>query len=113
MPWTFDRYPASMRRLPPWVRHKAIEIANALLDEGMDEGGDPYRDREGEGMGDAPHRRDVAGTAIARMREARMIHEEVLVGPSALMGELMVPDRARGLVVFAHGSGSNRRSTRK
>jgi uncharacterized protein YdaT len=38
MPWTIDRYPVSMRRLPPWVRHKAIEIANALLDEGMDEG---------------------------------------------------------------------------
>ena len=38
MPWTVDRYPTSMRRLPPWVRHKAIDIANALLDEGMDEG---------------------------------------------------------------------------
>lgn len=38
MPWTVERYPASMRRLPPWVRNKAIEIANALLDEGMDEG---------------------------------------------------------------------------
>jgi uncharacterized protein YdaT len=38
MPWTIDRYPVSMRRLPPWVRNKAIEIANALLDEGMDEG---------------------------------------------------------------------------
>jgi len=38
MPWTVDRYPTSMRRLPPWVRYKAIEIANALLDEGMDEG---------------------------------------------------------------------------
>lgn len=38
MPWTVDRYPASMRRLPPLVRVKAIEIANALLAEGMDEG---------------------------------------------------------------------------
>jgi len=38
MPWTIDRYPASMRRLPPWVRDKAIKIANALLNEGMDEG---------------------------------------------------------------------------
>jgi uncharacterized protein YdaT len=38
MPWTEERYPVSMRRLPPRVRHKAIEIANALLDEGMDEG---------------------------------------------------------------------------
>jgi uncharacterized protein YdaT len=27
-----------MRRLPPIVRLKAIEIANALLEEGMDEG---------------------------------------------------------------------------
>lgn len=38
MPWTLDRYPVSMRRLPSWVRYKAIEIANALLDQGMDEG---------------------------------------------------------------------------
>ena len=38
MPWTDERYPASMRRLAPWVREKAIEIANALLDEGMNEG---------------------------------------------------------------------------
>jgi uncharacterized protein YdaT len=38
MPWTADRYPASMRHLPEIVRLKAIEIANALLDEGMDEG---------------------------------------------------------------------------
>jgi uncharacterized protein YdaT len=27
-----------MKRLPPLVREKAIEIANALLDGGMDEG---------------------------------------------------------------------------
>jgi len=38
MPWTADRYPVSMKHLSPWVRDKAIEIANALLDEGMDEG---------------------------------------------------------------------------
>jgi uncharacterized protein YdaT len=39
MPWTDERFPASMRRLEPWVREKAIAIANALLlDEGMDEG---------------------------------------------------------------------------
>lgn len=38
MPWTQERYPVSMRRLPQAVRAKAIEIANALLDEGMDEG---------------------------------------------------------------------------
>jgi len=27
-----------MRNLPPLVREKAIDIANALLDEGMEEG---------------------------------------------------------------------------
>lgn len=38
MPWTVDRYPVSMRHLPSWIRLEAIEIANALLAEGMDEG---------------------------------------------------------------------------
>jgi uncharacterized protein YdaT len=39
MPWSPDDYPASMKHLPPLVREKAIEIANALLgDEGMEEG---------------------------------------------------------------------------
>jgi hypothetical protein len=38
MPWNELRYPASMRHPAPEVRAKAIEIANALLDEGMDEG---------------------------------------------------------------------------
>jgi uncharacterized protein YdaT len=38
MPWTSERYPASMKRLDPLVREKAIEIANALLEEGHSEG---------------------------------------------------------------------------
>ncbi|MCW5633571.1 MAG: hypothetical protein KIT17_09560 [Rubrivivax sp.] len=38
MPWDEWRYPVSMRRLAPVVRTKAIDIANALLAEGMDEG---------------------------------------------------------------------------
>lgn len=38
MPWTLQRYPASMKHLPPIVRAKAIAIANALLDEGHPEG---------------------------------------------------------------------------
>jgi hypothetical protein len=36
--WNPDAPPASMQRLPPLARAKAIEIAHALLDEGMDEG---------------------------------------------------------------------------
>jgi uncharacterized protein YdaT len=38
MPWNERRYPNSMKRLPPVVRVKAIEIANALLAEGHPEG---------------------------------------------------------------------------
>lgn len=38
MPWDLLRYPVSMRNLSPEIREKAIEIANALLAEGMEEG---------------------------------------------------------------------------
>jgi len=38
MPWNADYYPVSMRHLPALVREKAIEIANALLEDGMNEG---------------------------------------------------------------------------
>lgn len=38
MPWDEAYYPRSMRNLPIEVRLKAIEIANALLAEGYDEG---------------------------------------------------------------------------
>jgi uncharacterized protein YdaT len=38
MPWDDTYYPRSMRNLPPEVRLKAIEIANALLEEGYDDG---------------------------------------------------------------------------
>ena len=38
MPWNSAYYPASMKNLPPMVRAKAIEIANALLDSGRPEG---------------------------------------------------------------------------
>jgi uncharacterized protein YdaT len=38
MPWTADRYPVAMQRLPPAIRDKAIAIANALLADGRDEG---------------------------------------------------------------------------
>lgn len=38
MPWSDERYPVSMKNLPPRVRRKAIEIANALLESGRPEG---------------------------------------------------------------------------
>ncbi|MFZ2652512.1 MAG: hypothetical protein WA210_20620 [Burkholderiaceae bacterium] len=38
MPWNNEYFPVAMRHLSEAARHKAIAIANALLDEGMDEG---------------------------------------------------------------------------
>jgi uncharacterized protein YdaT len=38
MPWTDLRYPNKMRHLSYAVRARAIETANALLAEGLDEG---------------------------------------------------------------------------
>lgn len=33
MPWTFDKYPNSLKNLKPSVRNKAIEIMNAIQRE--------------------------------------------------------------------------------
>lgn len=38
MPWTKNDYPPSMKNLEPRIRVKAIEIANALLEDGSEEG---------------------------------------------------------------------------
>lgn len=38
MPWTTKDYPVSMKNLTAEVREKAVEIANALLKDGYEEG---------------------------------------------------------------------------
>jgi uncharacterized protein YdaT len=38
MPWTKDDFPPSMKNLMKPVRDKAVEIANALLEDGKEEG---------------------------------------------------------------------------
>ena len=38
MPWTKSDYPPSMKNLTAPVRNKAVEIANALLEDGREEG---------------------------------------------------------------------------
>jgi hypothetical protein len=49
-----------MKHLPDPVLEKAIEIANALLEEGMDEReGYSHRHRESQGMGRAPWHRHI------------------------------------------------------
>src|SRR3954451_14545310 len=37
---------------------------------------------------------------------------EVQIGPVGLKGDLVIPDRATAVVMFAHGSGSSRHSGR-
>ena len=46
------------------------------------------------------------------MEELLYLPKRVLIGPQALEGELVLPPRAQALIVFAHGSGSGRRSPR-
>jgi uncharacterized protein YdaT len=38
MPWTKDDYPESLKNFEPRMRNKAVEIANALLEDGYEEG---------------------------------------------------------------------------
>lgn len=60
MPWNETDYPAAMRNLPPALRAKAIEIANALLAAGHPEG-QAIRiaiARAKQWAGRAPRRRD-------------------------------------------------------
>lgn len=38
MPWTANDFPTSWKNLDTAVRNKAIEVGNALLDDGMEEG---------------------------------------------------------------------------
>src|SRR2546421_2725379 len=40
------------------------------------------------------------------------ITEQVKVSPDGLSGDLVIPQRAAGVVLFAHGSGSSRHSPR-
>jgi uncharacterized protein YdaT len=37
MPWSLNDYPDSMKNLVGPIRKKAIDIANALLDEGYED----------------------------------------------------------------------------
>lgn len=49
---------------------------------------------------------------LSRGAQVNTIRQQVLVGPHALPGDLTVPADAQALVLFAHGSGSSRRSPR-
>lgn len=44
--------------------------------------------------------------------DSKISERPVEIPPSGIIGDLMLPDRARGVIVFAHGSGSSRFSSR-
>ncbi len=80
MPWTPARYPPAMRRLPPVLRAKAIEIANAMLADGIEEGrairmaiaaARRWGARRVAWNGSAPPPWDVFEPAPARLRRLR------------------------------------------
>lgn len=54
----------------------------------------------------------ATGAAPRDPRPATTVDVDVDVGPGRLPGTLGVPERATGLVLFAHGSGSSRHSSR-
>jgi len=97
MPWTTDRFPPAMQPLPAAAREKAIEIANALLAEGYDDGlGDPHRDRPGQAMRIAP-----AGQPSARsMKHTRIVAAAILITWVATSIPAHAPDSAAGQKTF-------------
>ncbi|MCO8128179.1 dienelactone hydrolase family protein [Acidimicrobiia bacterium EGI L10123] len=54
----------------------------------------------------------ASGASPRASRPAATVDVAVDVGPGRLPGTLVVPERASGLVLFAHGSGSSRHSSR-
>ena len=60
----------------------------------------------------AAHRREEHGTEPAHPRPEFDRRVIIDLDGARLLGDLVVPDRAHGLVLFAHGSGSSRMSPR-
>ena len=44
--------------------------------------------------------------------QATSIEQAVKIDPNGLSGDLVIPEGAQGVVLFAHGSGSSRHSPR-
>ena len=65
---------------------------------------------EGRGSGNLPLRGVAMAETVGAKTEDRLI--QIRVGRVALEGNLSLPERAGGVVLFAHGSGSSRHSPR-
>ena len=55
--------------------------------------------------------REPGGTQVGRMTEQQLKEQHVII-PEGLEGDLTIPLRAQAIVLFAHGSGSSRYSSR-
>jgi uncharacterized protein YdaT len=85
MPWTKNRYPVSMKNLPVAVRNKAIEIANALLEEKkMDEG-------------------IAIATAVSRAKDWAVNHGKESEAPAGESGKTDVKQHGEDRYVVPHG----------
>jgi putative phosphoribosyl transferase len=70
----------------------------------------PLSERNSGERAETEHPDQAAGAAGVEMNMA--MDRRLTIGPAGLAAELMVPTAATGVVVFAHGSGSSRRSPR-
>lgn len=101
--------PAGFRAIGPFYddfRQTGDEEVLACLDRA--------RDRQASDARTAPAEDRPADDGPPRARTGTTVHEtlQVPAGDVALVGDLALPSDPLGLVVFAHGSGSSRRSPR-
>jgi putative phosphoribosyl transferase len=90
--------------------HRPFMNVHRTVDSGEGRAGDNDQCRtleQREHLLDSPHTPHAPHLEVSHMPEA-----PVLIGSQQLPGTLAVPAGARGLVLFAHGSGSSRHSLR-
>src|SRR5699024_5768200 len=86
MPWDMNDYPASMKNMEPLVRKKAIDIANALEEEGYDEdrlipiaqsqAGDWYDNASEEEKKESEDEQDASGNPDLIDHDGEVVYED-------------------------------------
>ena len=83
MPWNMNDYPASMKNLDPLIRKKAIDIANALLDDGYpDDRAIPIATSQAEKWYDnasAAEKKDFQKAKAPQKNAKKLMNADVLV----------------------------------
>jgi putative phosphoribosyl transferase len=101
--------PVAPMRTVEELRQEADEVVCPFTPEGFLALGQFYRDFS---QVDDDEVTRLLDRAWRRREDARSDEMEVEIGPMRLEGSLVVPVGARGIVLFAHGSGSSRKSPR-